>query len=380
MNAMLVASHPEPVRRAIDTFRRALDAEPETFLMDNNRRLTENTREAAGRYFNVLPSQIALTDSTTMGIGLVYNGLKLRLGQEILTTRQDYYVTHEAVRLAALRTGATVRHVNLYDDISSVSEEQLTRQVLMAIAPQTRVLALTWVHSSTGLKMPIRRIADGVAAINVGRNESDHLLICLDGAHGVGNQDLDFDAIGADFVMTGAHKWLFGPRGTGVVIGNSRAWQSCLPIIPSFLDNSVLSAWVTGTDIPPGDTTAARMTAGGFKPFEHVWALANAFEWHQSLGRARIKARTDELATQLKAGLSMIDKVRLHTPVSQTLSAGIVAFTVDGMTPRQTVDALRSRNVVASVAPYATPYARLSPSIYNSPQDVDTALAAVRQL
>ena len=41
-----------------------------------------------------------------MGLGLVYNGLKLQPGQQILTTLHDYYATHESLRLAAERSGA----------------------------------------------------------------------------------------------------------------------------------------------------------------------------------------------------------------------------------------------------------------------------------
>jgi isopenicillin-N epimerase len=41
---------------------------------------------------------------------------------------------------------------------------------------------------------------------------------------------------------------------------------------------------------------------------------------------------------------------------------------------------LRERGVVASVTPYATRYARLTPSIVNTPDEIDEALRAVRAL
>ena len=115
MSAMLISSHPKPVREAIEQHRRAMDANPLTHLFQNNRLLQEAARAAAGQYLGVNASDIALTDSTTMGVGLVYNGLRLTPDQEILTTEQDYYVTHESLRLAARRTGAKVRRISLYD-------------------------------------------------------------------------------------------------------------------------------------------------------------------------------------------------------------------------------------------------------------------------
>ena len=94
MSAMLISSHPKPVRDAIEEHRRAMDADPLTYLFRNNRRLQDAARTVAGKYLGVSASQIALTDSTTMGVGFVYSGLRLKPDQEILSTEQDYYVTH----------------------------------------------------------------------------------------------------------------------------------------------------------------------------------------------------------------------------------------------------------------------------------------------
>ncbi len=170
MSAMLIASHPGPVREAIDGHRRGMDANPITYLHQNNRRLQEAARAAAGQYLGIGGSDVALTDSTTMGVALVYNGLRLTPDHEILTTEQDYYVTHEALRLASKRTGAKVRRISLYEQIDGISEDQIVERIAQALSPATRVLALTWVHSSTGLKLPLKRFADALSGINAYRN------------------------------------------------------------------------------------------------------------------------------------------------------------------------------------------------------------------
>jgi len=59
MSAMLIASHPKPVRDAIDEHRRGMDANPITYLQQNNRRLQEAARGAAGQYLGVSGSEIA---------------------------------------------------------------------------------------------------------------------------------------------------------------------------------------------------------------------------------------------------------------------------------------------------------------------------------
>jgi isopenicillin-N epimerase len=94
----------------------------------------------------------------------------------------------------------------------------------------------------------------------------------------------------------------------------------------------------------------------------------------------RIAARTHALARQLKEGLRSIDGVTLHTPSSEDFSAGIVSFDIGGRSPASVVSSLRARNLIASVAPYATQHVRLTPSIRNSSAEVEEAIRLVRAL
>lgn len=380
MSALYVSSHPKPVSGAIDAYRRELDAIPVIYLARQNRRRVNEVLAAAADFLGVHePDDIALTDSTTMGIGLVYNGLRLLPGQEVLTSEQDYYVTHEALRLAVQRKGIVLRQVTLYDTSAEASEHQITERLVAAIGPHTRVLALTWVHSGTGLKLPVRRIADAIADINAGREEHDRILLCLDGVHGFGVEDESMGDLGCDFFMAGCHKWLFGPRGTGLVWGSVRGWENLLPTIPSFLDDGTRGAWLNGTEVS-GRTNGRRLSPGGFKAFEHVWAVKDAILLQRQIGKARIAERTHALASQLKEGLARIPRVILHTPLSTNLSSGIVCFEIDGMDPWTTVGRLRQRRIIATVTPYAARYVRLAPSIRNSPAEVDAVLREIHAL
>ncbi|CAN7546761.1 aminotransferase class V-fold PLP-dependent enzyme [Phenylobacterium sp. LjRoot219] len=376
MSAMLITAHPQPVRDAISRYRAALDTTPIEYVEMHNRRLQDQARAAVGAYMGAPTQNVALTDSTTMGAGLVYNGLKISPGQEVLTTDRDYYVTHEAIRLAAARGRGLVRRIPLYTDGASVTAAGLTQAVVAEIRPHTRVVALTWVHSSTGVKLPISQISAAIARINASRTDYNRILLCVDGVHGFGNQPESFAELGCDFFFAGCHKWLFGPRGTGVVIGSPAGWRAMTPTIPTFLDSAAYSNWIAGTPAP--DCTGAIFTPGGFKAFEHVWAMSDAFVLHNWIGKRQVADRTAELAEQLKAGLAGMRHVTLHTPRSRALSAGIVSFDVAGLSADQTVARLRNWRVLATAAPYARPHARLAPSIRNTPQEVDFVLNAIR--
>ena len=365
LGGLLLASHPAPVRSAIQRHRRRLDANPVHYLRENGPRLNDAVRGAAAAYLGGSAAEIALTDSTTMGLGLVYNGLAVRAGQELLTSAHDFFATHEALAIKAARTGAVVRKVRLYDHPRAASEDAIVERVMAGVTRRTRVVALTWVHSSTGVKLPIRRIAEALAGANAGRPEEDRALLCVDGVHGLGVESAGVRALGCDFFIAGCHKWLFGPRGTGIVWGSPAAWEATRPIIPSFTDDG---------------TPGGRMTPGGFHSFEHRWALAQAFEFHRRVGKLRVAARTHRLARQAKAGLAQLLHVELLTPLSDRLSAGIVCFNVRGRSPHDVVAHLRARRIIATVTPYDPPSTRLAPAIFNTPGEVERAVAAVRAL
>ncbi|HEV7650195.1 MAG TPA: aminotransferase class V-fold PLP-dependent enzyme [Actinophytocola sp.] len=361
--AFVLAAHPKPVRDAIDRHRAGLDRDTEHYVQTHGR-AEDDVRRAAAGYLGTRPENVALTDSTTMGLGILYSGLKLRRGQEILTTEHDFYATTEALRLASERSGATVRRVRLYDEPSAANETEIVDRLRAAIGPHTRVVAVTWVHSGTGVRLPIPAIGQAVADANAGRDPADRALLCVDGVHGFAAVDTGIDDLNCDFLATGTHKWLFGPRGTGLLWG--RSWDALAALIPTF-----------SGDGSPG----AAFTPGGYHSFEHRWAAREAFEFHGRIGRDRIARRITEQASQLKDGLAELDGVRLHTPVSPDMSAGIVCCEVDGLDAYSATAKLRAEHrIAASVTPYAQQYLRFGPSIVTTPEQIDRTIDAVGRL
>ena len=376
--AFFLASHPTPVREAIERHRAGLDADPIGYWVEHEEKQEAKVLQAASEYLGGNPTDIALTDSTTMGLGLLYGGIRLGSEQEILTTTHDHYSTETALRLRAERTGAMMRQIHLYRSTKTVSRDEIVDSLRKSITPITRIVAVTWVHSSTGLKLPIHDMALAIQAINRSRDERDRIIFCVDGVHALGVEDFRVSELGCDFLIAGTHKWMFGPRGTGLVWGHPQTWPIARATIPTF-SSQAYDLWMenkSSKDLPP----SIHMTPGGFHSFEHRWALDEAFTFHQAIGKARVTQRIYELNQQLKQGLAAMSHVTLHTPMSQDLSAGIVCFEVAGLAPRQVVEKLRQHNIVGSVTPYATKYVRLAPSLINSPKEIETTLAEIRHL
>jgi selenocysteine lyase/cysteine desulfurase len=377
--SFFIASHPAPVRDAIEGYRRAIDGNPfhvveHGLFAEARHNVQMKVQAEVADYLGARPQDVCLTGNTTTGLALVYHGLPLQAGDEVLCTTHDHYSHHESIRLAIQRSGATMRMVPLFTDAATASTESMVDALLKGIGPRTRVVGLTWVHSSSGMRLPIRELAAALRA-----RPGPPVLLVVDGVHGLGSTDERVAALGCDYFCAGTHKWMFAPRGTGLVWANADNWARLRPVVPSFSDLDQYQAWERQAPLA-SPTNADRMAPGGFHAFEHQWATAAAFAMHRQMGRARVAGRIRELNDQCKAGLAANPRVTLHTPMSPDLSAGLVAFEVAGVSPADVVRQLLARNIVASTSPYAVTYARLAPSLVNTPGEVERAVRAVGEI
>ena len=171
--------------------------------------------------------------------------------------------------------------------------------------------------------------------------------------HGFGVEKESIADLGCDFFVAGCHKWMFGPRGTGIIWGR--------PSVDGAPGSSRRSSWAafsvdegkTPDVLPPGP----RVSPGGFHSFEHRWALAEAFR-SIAIGKPRSR-RASTSSTPLQAGLAAIEQGEAAHADGGEVSAGIICFEIAGMKPNEIVERLRAKKIIASDSPYVTSYARL---------------------
>lgn len=384
LSNFFLASNPKPVRDAMARHRQAFDENPYTYLEDNMFAKPEDmvwrkVCTAAAEYTGGRPEDIALTTSTTQGLAMVYNGLKLAAHQEILTTHHEWYTHDEAMRLAVVKWGGSIRRIDLYEGPEDVSTDAIVTRIEQAIRPATRILAMTWVHSGTGVRLPVREIGALVAGINRDRAEADRIIYVIDGVHGFGCSEAQVASLGCDFFSAGTHKWILGPHGTGLVWAREGQWAQITPTIPTIMAAEPANAWRQQRD-PQGQTQAAWVSPGGFLAFENQWAMIAAFEFIQQIGRKRIAERVSELNGQLKEGLAKLPAVYLHTPQAEQFSAGFVCCDVKNRDPREIVARLKEQKIIASATPYRHSTVRFSAGIINTPEDIDKTLKVMRSL
>ena len=154
--AFVLSPHTRPLDAAIAGYRDELAFDTEQALSKGPER-EDAVRQAAADFAGGAPGQYALTDSTTMGIAHMYGGLSLSAGDEVLSTTHDFYSTEDALRLLELRTGATVNRVTLYDDPWTATVDEMVDRLMKGVTSRTKVVAITWVHSSPASGCPSAR-------------------------------------------------------------------------------------------------------------------------------------------------------------------------------------------------------------------------------
>ncbi|WPN76611.1 pyoverdine-tailoring periplasmic protein PvdN [Pseudomonas germanica] len=360
----LITSHPKPVREAIERHRATLDRNP-GLAMDwdqgSNEQLQHNVRVWAGQYLQAKPGQIALTGSTTEGLAMIYGSVQVRADQEILTTEHEHYSTRNILDFRSRRDGTRVRKLRLFDNPQSISLDQVLDTINRNIRPETRVLGMTWVHSGSGVKLPISAISRLVDEHNRQRDDKDRLIYVVDGVHGFGVDDLSFPQMNCDFFIAGTHKWMFGPRGTGIVCSRSEELKYVSPSVPTFSEAT---------------SFATIMTPGGYHAFEHRWAVDEAFKLHLQLGKAEVQARIHQLNGYLKQRLQEQSNIELVTPLDPQFSAGFTFFRVKGQDSDAVAAYLMQNRVICdAVSRDVGQVIRTAPGLLNNEAEVDRFMA-----
>jgi selenocysteine lyase/cysteine desulfurase len=364
----LVTSQPKPVRDAIERYRAQIDRNPGLAMdwdLEETWKREAQVRLWAGRYLQAKPGQIALTGSTTEGLAMIYGGIHVRPDQEILTTEHEHYSTQFTLDYRVKKQGTQVRKIRLFKDPHRVSEDEVLDSIKRNIRPNTRVLGMTWVQSGSGVKLPIGAIGQLVEQLNLQRAEQDRILYVVDGVHGFGVEDLSFPDMHCDFFIAGTHKWMFGPRGTGIICARSEELKDVTPTVPTFSEDN---------------NFATTMSPGGYHAFEHRWALDEAFKLHLQLGKADVQARIHELNSYMKARLGEHPQIELVTPLAPELSAGFSFFRIKERDSDKVAAFLMANRVVAdAVYRDVGPVIRTAPGLLNNENEIDRFMTLLRQ-
>ncbi len=303
-----------------------------------------------GEHVGADPAGFVFPRNTTEGMNFVANGLELGPGDEVLTTDHEHIGGLCCWQLAAKRRGVALRQLPLPVPPSDAGE--IVDLFRKAITPRTRVISFSHLTFTTGLVSPVRELVELARSRGV--------VSVVDGAHPPGMMRLSLDELAPDFYASSPHKWLLAPQGTGF-LWISEEWRTKLwPTLAS-------GGW---DDLSLG---AGRFNHLGTFDESRLSGLDAALRFQQAIGIDRIEARDRALRARLLDRLAEDPRVHVVSPRDPALGAGMVSFSVDGIDSLELQRRLaRKANARTRViGEYDYGWMRLSPHLYNAPEDVD---------
>ena len=332
-----------------------LESNPVRFYGKNGAEaLAERTRAVAAKFLGCDLGEIAITSSTTTGMNAVAQGLRLKPGDRILTTNHEHGGGLLCWKYFEKYYGAVIDTVTL--DPEEHDTETILARIRSGIRNETRLITVSHVFSSTGLRMPIAEIS-AIA-------DSKGILCIVDGAQAAGAVRVNVRELGCDAYATSGHKWLMGPKGTGLLYISQKAQSVIRPM-------QFEESYNTYTD------------GNGVVNLAAILGLAAAIEYLDSIGIAKVEEHNLALRNRLYERLSNCKRLKLVSPgpgrLASPMVAGILPESVD---KKAFVQMLLSKHRL-SIRPTHDQFGfngiRFSMHIFNTADDVDYAADVVQQ-
>ena len=322
-------------------------------------------RVAFARLLAAPADTITLTSNTTHGLNMVLSGMTWHAGDEVVTTNQEHPSGLVPLYQFREHRGMGVGIVSL----SAVDDEAtILAKLEAAITPRTRLLLLSHILFTNGLRLPI-------AAINAMAHRHN-VQVLVDGAQTAGHIPLDVVAWDCDYYAVPAHKWLMGPGGVGALYIR----KELLPgLVPAHVTLHGALSYDAAGNFTPAPESAKKFELTTSNGALLASAVA-AIEFIEEQGLEAIQARWEELTTYTRSGLEGVPGVTVTSPSAGPTASALVTFTVDGWEPQPLVQALWERGNIVARFVLEPPNIRVSLALFNNEQEVDHLLATLRTI
>ncbi len=217
---------PRVVQAAQQSLRDELESHPDAFMA----RIDPTSAYAAVRAvasavapaIGIVPELLALIENATQGVQSALAAATLEPGDEVLVTTHQYNAVRLAVEERCHAAGALPRVVTVPVPTHA---DDIVERVLGAVTSRTRLAVLDHVTSPSAIVFPLERLLPEFR-----RRE---IPVIVDGAHAFGQLPLDLASLDADWYATNAHKWLYAPRGTALLVAADRVAARTRPRVIS---------------------------------------------------------------------------------------------------------------------------------------------------
>ena len=219
---------PKPILELQASLRLQMEAEPVQFLWRRYEERLELARRQVAKFVGCRPQDLVFVTNATTGVNAVVRSLKLRPGDEILTTNHDYNACHNVLVEAARQAGARLVVAQVPFPLGSADE--VLEAVVGAVTRRTRLALLDHVTSNTGLVFPVAQL--------IRELEERGVDTLVDGAHAPGMLPLNLSRLGAAYYTANLHKWTCAPKGAAFLWVREDKQREMQPAVISHGNNT----------------------------------------------------------------------------------------------------------------------------------------------
>jgi len=310
--------------------------------------LAEKTRVIAAGFLGCDISEILITNSTTNGMNSLAQGLRLKPEDRILTTDQEHGGGILCWDYLARYYGVTIDKINIPPGENNA--ELILKKVKNNLREKTKLISISHVLSSTGLRMPVSEISSLARA--------NGALCIVDGAQAAGAIEVNVKKLGCDAYATSGHKWLMGPKGTGLLYLSKDAQETIRPM-------QFEESYNTYTN------------GNGVVNLACILGLGKAIEYLKSVGISKIEEHNLLLRNRLYGNLKDLSGATILSPAEGPLAAPMLTLLLpDRFEKNSFVKMLLDKHKL-SIRPTHKEFGfngiRFSTHIFNTEKEVDFA-------
>jgi len=306
---------------------------------------------------------IALVSTATEGINIVINGLPLKAGDEIITSTHEHSALHVPLLNYMRRHGIRVRFFepDFKNGLGNVD------RIERLINRRTRLIFVSHVTCTTGQLFPVKEIGELA--------KTKRLWYALDGAQMVGQMPLDISENHVGFYAFSGHKWVLGPKRTGILYAREDLLDVLQPtVVGAYSDD--------GFNLRTGDLKlqpTAQRYEYGTQNEALFCGLGKAIEFVTTIGLARIHQHNRKLAERFYAGLQDIPHVVVLSPREEKYRTALISFKIKNHNYQEVGKYLGEKQFRVRVVPEADlEGVRVSFHVYNNESHVDALLEEIR--
>jgi isopenicillin-N epimerase len=356
---------PKPVFEAYQKWQLRLERQPVLFLGRELDGLLKESRQVLGAYLNADVEDLVYIPNATHGVNIIAHSLQLKPGDEILTTDHEYGACDYTWKFIFDKVGAKYIHQPIPLPVQSAQE--IVDQFWMGVTPWTKVIYLSHITSPTALRMPVELICK--------RAKEAGILTVIDAAHTPGQIPVDLQALDADFVFGNCHKWMLNVKGSAFLYVRRELQHLIYPLIVSW-----------GYNPTPETTTGSRFIDlfqwTGTKDPTAALTVPTAIKFMQEHNWDEVRIECHNL---LRHGIERICNL-VNMPPLYPLDSDLYGQMGIAPLPLSNLAVLKKRLYdehkieVPLIQWQDKQFVRISVQAYNSQEDVDALVNALKAL